>query len=106
MCRVGVAPGHAGPELRGDPATLARVMAALRQDLAALDDDERSLGADELVHALHLQDGEAELVLAVAQRCGGVALADQAFQTLRRLLPDTDLYVRHLVADEAAPPTR
>jgi hypothetical protein len=38
-----------------------------------------------------------ELQLAVDPRCGGAELADAAFQTLRRLLPDTDIYVTHRV---------
>jgi hypothetical protein len=35
-------------------------------------------------------------VLGFDPSCGpGQALSDRAFQTLRRLLPDTDVYVRH-----------
>jgi hypothetical protein len=34
-----------------------------------------------------------ELRLAVPTDCGGALLADTAFQTLRGLLPDTDIYV-------------
>jgi hypothetical protein len=45
--------------------------------------------------ALRLEPGEVELTLSVPPRCGGAELADQAFKTLRRLLPDTDIYVTH-----------
>ena len=48
-----------------------------------------------LVRALHVQPGEVELRLAVHRHCGGAELADTAFQTLRGLLPDTDIYVTH-----------
>ena len=48
------------------------------------------------VRALRIEDGEAELTLSFAPRCGpGKALSESAFQTLRRMLPDTDVYVRH-----------
>jgi hypothetical protein len=82
--------------LSGPPALLQRGLAELDRDLGveAADAD----GAHGLVHALTLRDGEAELTLAVARRCGGALLADTAFQTLRRLLPDTDIYVTHLAA--------
>jgi hypothetical protein len=50
--------------------------------------------ADAVV-ALRLEPGEVELTLSVPPRCGGAELADQAFKTLRRLLPDTDIYITH-----------
>lgn len=49
--------------------------------------------ATSLVHSLTVADGAAELKLAVASRCAGAHLVDAAFQALRRLLPDTDIYV-------------
>jgi hypothetical protein len=81
--------------LLGAPDQLARVMQTLVHDLgAALGEHEAGSG---LVRGLRLDDrsGEAELVLAVPAHCGGGRLADVAFQTLRRLLPDTDIYVTH-----------
>jgi metal-sulfur cluster biosynthetic enzyme len=49
-----------------------------------------------LVKSLHIENGEAELVVSFAAGCGGGReMADDAFHTLRRLLPDTDIYVRH-----------
>lgn len=81
--------GQAGdaPQLTGPADELARLQRALTPVLGAL---ERS----GLVRALHVQDGEVELQLAVRADCGGAALADNAFQALRSLLPDTDIYVQ------------
>ena len=42
---------------------------------------------------LRVLPGEVELQLALSRRCGGNDLAERAFQTLRSLLPDTDIYV-------------
>lgn len=82
------------PEVSGPTDAVQRVLSALERALgplqAAEDDAARSV-----VHSLRLADGEAELTLAVAARCGGALLADTAFDTMRRLLPDTDIYVRH-----------
>ena len=82
-------PGEAcdAPQFTGPADELARLQQALTPLLGAL---ERS----GLVRALHVQDGEVELQLAVRADCGGAALANDAFQTLRSLLPDTDIYVR------------
>jgi len=48
-----------------------------------------------LVRSLRVQPGEVTLQLAVGRQCGGRALAEAAFETLRGLLPDTDIYVTH-----------
>ncbi|WP_148289686.1 hypothetical protein [Ideonella sp. B508-1] len=89
-------PREAAPVLSGPSDRVQHVLAALEHALGPL----HQLGETDapplsLVRALHLADGEAELTLAVAPRCGGALLADAAFDTLRRLLPDTDIYVRH-----------
>jgi hypothetical protein len=68
-----------------------RLLAAVEADLAQHITE--PAGASGLVRALRLEDGEAELILTLAPRCGGQVLADCAFQTLRRMLPDTDIYV-------------
>ncbi len=85
----------AEPELQGPPDLLNRVL--LELDRAAVDPDAgRGIVALRWVEALHIGDGEAELSLSFAASCGpGKALSDAAFQTLRRMLPDTDVYVRH-----------
>ena len=96
VCRSDLGPRCTAPVLVGPPERVQEVLAALDRDLGV-----GAVGADGalgLVHALTLRDGEAELTLAVARRCGGALLADTAFQTLRRLLPDTDIYVTHLAA--------
>lgn len=86
-------------ELHGPPERLAPVLDALRRELVAMDGQE-PLPLEAIVQRLSLdpQQGEVELVLAVAPRCGTARLAETAFQTLRRLLPETDIYVHHAPA--------
>ena len=87
VCREMVdQPCHA-PQLSGPADQLARLMAALVAQLGCAPD-----GAG-MVRSLRLQPGEVELRLAVPAHCAGAELADTAFQTLRGLLPDTDIYV-------------
>ncbi|OYT87054.1 MAG: hypothetical protein CFE46_12590 [Burkholderiales bacterium PBB6] len=93
VCRSDMATPCITPALQGPAEELQRVMQALDQALAVRTDG--GLGASGLIHSLRLDDGEVELMLTVAPRCGGARLADSAFQALRRLLPDTDIYVRH-----------
>lgn len=93
VCRVEFGADCAAPDLHGPQDQVDRVMGALGNALASDGQDGR-----QLVRALRLDDGEAELTLAVQARCGGLELADIAFQTLRSLLPDTDIYVRHAQA--------
>lgn len=76
------------PVLRGPQAELQRLLAALGPALGF--DDGVGQG---IVHTLQVQPGEVDLQLAVGRHCGGAALADTAFQTLRGLLRDTDIYV-------------
>lgn len=90
VCRAAYGQSCAAPQLSGPADELQRVLLVLHQALAADGAD-----AGELVRSLRLGDGEAELVLAIAPRCGGALLADAAFQALRSALPDTDIYVTH-----------
>ncbi len=96
----------AGPQLIGPPQQLEQLLQALHQALVLVEHAAHStetgaaaetqpLAVRDFIHRLSLVEGEAELVLGVAPRCGGAQLADAAFQTLRRLLPDTDIYVSH-----------
>lgn len=94
VCRADVAPSAGPAVLDGPSELLAAVMAALDRDLGLRDSGD--LASTGLVQGLSIRDGEAVLKLAVAPRCGGARLADTAFQTLRRLLPDTDIYVEPL----------
>lgn len=91
VCRSALGEPCGAPALRGPEAELQRVMQALQQSLGLPVNGDQN----RVVRALTLGDGEAELELAVNPRCGGAELADTAFQTLRRLLPDTDIYVTH-----------
>jgi hypothetical protein len=81
----------ARPVLAGDPLLLRRVLLALR----AVADDQGNLVDGQRIRTLHATDGEVELTLTVPAGCGpATVLVDDAFQVLRRLLPDTDIYVR------------
>jgi hypothetical protein len=92
VCRAADDRDCVAPQLSGPPEQLQRVMDALEKALAR-----PGQPVDALVHALRLVPGEeAELTLNLAPHCSGVDLADRAFQTLRALLPDTDIYVHHL----------
>jgi hypothetical protein len=68
-------------------------MAALAPGLGISADANQ--GAVGLVRSLQVLPGEVTLQLAVGRQCGGLALAEAAFETLRGLLPDTDIYVTH-----------
>ena len=87
VCSVVMGEDCAAPRLSGPPDELQRLLGALGQQLGYPAD-----GAG-LVQALHVLPGEVDLRLAVARCHGGAALCDSAFQTLRSLLPDTDIYV-------------
>jgi len=79
-------------ELSGPPADLQRLLAALASTLGFPPDQPEVAG----VRGLQVGAGEVALTLASAPGCAGSAvLTDAAFQTLRRLLPDTDIYIRH-----------
>lgn len=87
------APGvpWAVPSLSGEPAQLRRVLGALEAALQA------RLGwrlpAGTWLRELRLDEGEA--FVAITAELGGACgpSAEVAFDTLRRLLPDTDIYV-------------
>ena len=92
------APFHAprcdAPRLDGDRATLAEVLRALRQV------GDRSQGHNIVdgahILALRVDGDEAELALSFPAACGTPQrIADDAFQALRRLLPERDIYVTH-----------
>ena len=87
VCRAVADAAGQAPQLSGPADQVARLMAALAAALGGAPD-----GAG-LVRSLCLQPGEVELRLAVLPHCGGAVLAEAAFQTLRGLLPDTDIFV-------------
>lgn len=92
VCRTVRGDASHAPQLSGPADELQRLMAALAPVLGWGDESGPRAGAG-LVRALNLLPGEVELQLAVGRQCGGAALADSAFEALRGLLPDTDIYV-------------
>ena len=82
------------PRLVGPPDEIRRLMAALALRLGFAMPPGAESG---LVRALAVLPGEVTLELAVGRACGGQDLIDTAFQTLRGLLPDTDIYITHAV---------
>jgi hypothetical protein len=79
------------PLLRGDAPALARALQVLR----AVADGEGNLVDTHRFSALRIEGGEAELTLTFARGCSpSRLLAEDAFQVLRRALPDTDVYVK------------
>lgn len=87
VCRAALGQACEAPILSGPADALARLLKALAPVLGAPE-------TGGLVRALHVRDGEVELLLALQAGCGGALLADSAFQALRGVLPDTDIYVR------------
>jgi hypothetical protein len=91
VCRAVLGQDCIAPELSGPRDEIDRLMNALAGALGFRLDAEEAIP----VAALHVEPGEVALTLAAAPRCGDAGLAAQAFDTLRALLPDTDIYVRH-----------
>jgi metal-sulfur cluster biosynthetic enzyme len=83
-------------QLLGDHEAARRLLAAL----GSVRDPETGLDmvASGWVHAVRVEPDEAELTLHSRSAGCSVAsaLAEDAFAVLRRELPDTDLYIRHL----------
>lgn len=77
------------PALCGQPEQVARLMHALDTALGGT----AAQPGRRWVRALTVEPGEVELTLAFGPRCGGAELAAAAFEALRGLLPDTDIYV-------------
>ena len=82
------------PRLVGPTGELHRLLAALAPRLG-FDLQSISVAGTSLVRGLAVLPGEVTLELAVGRHCGGQGLIDTAFQTLRALLPDSDIYVNH-----------
>jgi hypothetical protein len=91
MCRAVLGQDCIAPQLSGPRDEVDRLMRALGSALGFRLDADQPIP----VAALRVEPGEVELTLAVAPHCGGASLASQAFDTLRSLLPDTDIYVMH-----------
>lgn len=90
VCVGGYGAPCAQPQVLGEPARVARVLQALRQ----VADHEGNLVDTQRFSALRIGDDEVELTLTVPKSCSPTrVLADDAFQALRRALPDTDVFV-------------
>jgi len=88
VCQFSLPVGDAGPEFEGPDAEVQRLMAAL---LPCLSSD--GVAGARRVRSLHVRPGEVELTLNIGPKCQGAAMADDAFQVLKTLLPETDIYV-------------
>jgi hypothetical protein len=88
-CRMPTGQPCPPAELIGPQEDLQRVLLALGKRLGFAPQAPEQAG----VRALRLAPGEAELQLALPAHCAGIEMAETAFDTLRRLLPDTDIYV-------------
>jgi hypothetical protein len=93
VCQSELGPACVDPDLQGPEELIARVVSAL--DVALDVQRETALPAGGVIHSLRVNGDEAELTLGVARQGAGLQLAEVAFQTLRGLLPDTDIYVLH-----------
>lgn len=85
------------PQLAGPTDCLQKVLRALNREVVD-PDTQRGIVDLQWVKSLRIEQGEAELTLSFAPACGpGKELSESAFQTLLRLMPDTDVYVHHSV---------
>jgi hypothetical protein len=81
------------PALAGPADTLQRVMRGLRD---VVDSGGGNLVDRHWIRSLRVEDGEADLTLTLSLRsCEGRELAERSFDVMRRLLPDTDVFVHH-----------
>lgn len=93
-CRSAFGAPCVAPQLSGDATLLHQAVDALRG--VTNPEDGRNLIELQLLHALRIEDGEAELTVTFPRGCGAARLmAEDAFRVLRRALPDTDIYVGH-----------
>lgn len=90
VCQFTLPGSDAGPELKGPESETRRLMAALAPCLS-----NDGVPATRRVRSLHVRPGEVELTLNIGPQCQGAAIADDAFQVLKGLLPETDIYVLH-----------
>lgn len=79
------------PVLQGPHDGLQRVLGALGSSIQSAFG--RPVPPGEWLQALELGDGEASVQLRRDLGCRTKDVAGTAFETLRRLLPDTDIYI-------------
>lgn len=81
------------PALAGPADTVQRVLRGLR---TVADGQGGNLVDRHWIRSLRVEDGEADLTLTLSMHnCHGRELAERSFDVLRRLLPDTDVFVHH-----------
>jgi hypothetical protein len=81
------------PALVGPAETLQRVLHGLQ---GVVDREGVNLVERHWIRSLRVQNGEADLTLTLSPRSGEAReLMERSFGVLRRLLPDTDVYVHH-----------
>ncbi len=83
------APGQ--PQLLGPADRLRAVLARLKPAIDAEVGAAVEPGA--WLRSLRIDDDVVEVALAPGLACRAVGVASVAFETLRRLLPDTDIYI-------------
>ena len=91
VCRSVLGEPCAAATLSGPAPELQRLLQALAPRLGFAPGAPEQAG----VCGLHVQPGEVELQLALPACGEGARLAETAFDTLRGLLPNTDIYVTH-----------
>jgi hypothetical protein len=84
-------PSAAAPRLSGPPQKVARVIARLAPRMEQL--FARSVATGEWLDSLDLVEGEAVLRLNRGLSVCQPTALQVAFETLRTLLPDTDIYI-------------
>lgn len=85
----------ASPRLSGDPARIGLLLSRLAPQIEELFGHPVSLGT--WLASLSLSPGEAHLALAPhLAACHAGPAAELAFDAMRQLLPDTDIYIGEL----------
>jgi hypothetical protein len=93
VCQFTLPGDDDGPVLEGPDAEVQRLMTALMPCLSS-----GGVAGARRVRSLLVRPGEVELTLNIGPQCQGAAMADDAFQVLKSLLPETDIYVLHAPA--------
>lgn len=92
VCRSARGQPCAAATLRGPAEELRRVLTALGERLGFAPEAPELAG----ISGLSILPGEVELQLSLPANCGGAAVHETAFDVMRSLLPDTDIYIKHV----------
>lgn len=88
------------PQFEGPPERVQGIVQALQPLVDAEFGHTLPMGA--WLRGLRLADDEAVMTIAPDLACHGQSIAAMAFDVMRRLLPDTDIYVGAEPQEEAA----